>query len=65
MRPGQHQLRDIRRRKAASPLRTSEAEEPDILSDASCIELDDDFAIAEPIDVRITCTQQTQPCALF
>jgi hypothetical protein len=29
----------------------SEFEEPDIWSDASCIELDDAFAIVEPADV--------------
>jgi hypothetical protein len=29
----------------------SDFEEPDIGSDASCIELDDDFAIANPADV--------------
>jgi hypothetical protein len=44
-------LRDTWRREGASHLRTSESEEPDLRSDASCIELDDDFAIAEPIDV--------------
>jgi hypothetical protein len=46
-------------------LRTSESEEPDVQSDASCIELDDDFAIAEPIDVCITRSHQTQLWALF
>jgi hypothetical protein len=29
----------------------SDNEEPDVWSDARCVELDDDFAIAEPIDV--------------
>jgi hypothetical protein len=29
----------------------SEFEDPEIWWDASCIEFDDDFAIAEPIDV--------------
>jgi hypothetical protein len=53
-------LRDTGRREVASHLKTSESEEPDVRSDASCIELDDDFAIAESIDVCITRSEQTQ-----
>jgi len=44
-------VRDTRRREAVSPLSMSDFEEPDTWSDASCIELDDDFAIGEPVDV--------------
>jgi hypothetical protein len=42
---------DITRHEATSPLRMSDNEEPDVGSDAIFIELDDDFAIAELIDV--------------
>jgi hypothetical protein len=58
-------LRDTWRREAASHLRTSESEEPDVRSDASCIELGDDFGIAEAIDVCITRSEQTQLWPLF
>jgi hypothetical protein len=44
-------LRDTTRHRAASPLRTSDIEEPDVWSDASCIEFDDGSAIAEPFNV--------------
>jgi hypothetical protein len=33
------------------PGETSDNEEADVWSNASCIELDDDIAIAEPVDV--------------